>query len=100
MRVIELHADGWKTAMDFVNALKTAIGAPEWHGSSPDAFVDSMIIHDEINALKSPYTIKIVSVRNAGPDAREAVQELSRLINQAGATDRGTDLEVTMVVEI
>ena len=38
MRIVELHAEGWATAMDFVNALKEAIGAPDWHGQSPDAF--------------------------------------------------------------
>ena len=59
MRIVELHADGWVTATDFVNALKKAIGAPDWHGSSADAFLDSMIYHDDINALKSPYTIRI-----------------------------------------
>ena len=43
MRVIELHADTWDTALDFVTALKIATGAPDWHGSSSDAFADSMI---------------------------------------------------------
>jgi hypothetical protein len=59
MRVIELHADTWDTAMDFVAALKVAIGAPDWRGNSADAFVDSMIWRDEINALKAPCTIEL-----------------------------------------
>jgi hypothetical protein len=34
MRVIELHADTWDTAMDFVAALKVAIGAPIGTGTA------------------------------------------------------------------
>lgn len=99
MRIVELHADGWVTVMDFVNALKNAVGAPDWHGSSVDAFLDSMIYHDDINALKAPYTISIGGVDKAKPDARNAVRCWARVINERGASDRGTDLEVTILVE-
>jgi hypothetical protein len=99
MRIVELHADGWGTAIDFMNALKKGIGAPEWHGSSVDAFLDSMIYHDDINALKSPYTIRIRGAHKAKPEARDAMLELARLINDRGAPDRGGDLEVTVVIE-
>jgi hypothetical protein len=99
MQIVELHAGGWVTATDFANALKKAIGAPDWHGSSVDAFLDSMIYHDEINALKSPYTIRIGDVDKAKPEAQDAIRLLARLINERGASDRGTDLEVTILVE-
>jgi hypothetical protein len=85
--------------MDFLNALKKAIGAPDWHGSSPDAFLDSMIYHDEINALRAPYTIAISGANKAKPEAQDAIRLLARLINERGASDRGTDLEVTMLVK-
>jgi Barstar (barnase inhibitor) len=99
MRVVELHADTWDAAMDFVAALKVATGAPDWHGSSPDAFMDSMIYRDEINALKAPYTIKIMGADNAGAEAQEAICLYAQVLNDAGASDRGTDLEVTIVIE-
>jgi hypothetical protein len=99
MRVIELHADTWDTATDFVNALKVAIGAPDWHGSNPDAFVDSMIWHDEVNALRAPYPIKIIGADKAGFEAHDAIRRYAQVINKAGAPDRGTDPEVTMLVE-
>ncbi len=99
MQIIELHADDWVTAADFANALKKAIGAPDWHGSSVDAFLDSMIVHDEINALKSPYTIRIGGVDKAKPEVQDAIRLLARLINERGASDRGTELEVTILVE-
>jgi RNAse (barnase) inhibitor barstar len=99
MQIVELHADDWVTATDFMNSLKKAIGAPDWHGSSVDAFLDSMIYHDDINALKSPYTIRISGVDKAKPEAQDAIGLLARLINELGASDRGTDLEVTILVE-
>jgi hypothetical protein len=99
MKIVELHADGWVTATDFMNVLKKAIGAPDWHGSSMDAFLDSMIYHDDINALKSPYTIRIAGVGKAKPEAQDAICLLARLINERGASDRGSDLEVAVLVE-
>jgi hypothetical protein len=99
MRIVELHADGWGTAVEFMNALKKVIGAPDWHGSSVDAFLDSMIYHDEINALKSPYTIRISGVGKARPEAQDAIRLLAQLINECGASDRGGDLEVAMLIE-
>jgi hypothetical protein len=96
---LQLHADTWDTAVDFVTALREAIGAPDWHGSSANAFVDSMIWHDEINARKAPYTIKIIGVDKAGFEAQDAIRLYAQVINDAGASDRGTDLEVTMVIE-
>jgi hypothetical protein len=99
MQIVELHADTWATAMDFVNALKKAIGAPEWHGASVDAFLDSMIYHDDINALRSPYTIKIRGAGKAAPEAQDAIRLLTRRMNECGASDRGTDLEIAMLVE-
>jgi hypothetical protein len=96
---LQLHADTWDTAVDFVTALREAIGAPDWHGSSANAFVDSMIWHDEINARKAPYMIKVIGVDKAGFEAQDAIRLYAQVINDAGASDRGTDLEVTMVIE-
>ena len=74
MRVIELHTDTWDTALDSVTALKVAIGAPHWHGASLGAFVDSVIWHDEINAMKAPYMIKIMGAAKAAVEAQEAIR--------------------------
>jgi hypothetical protein len=53
-----------------------------------------MIYHDEINALRSPYTIRIIGANKAKPEAQNAIRLLARLINAPGASSRGTDLEV------
>ena len=98
-RIVELRAEDWVTAMDFLGALKNAIGAPDWHGGSADAFLDSMIYHDDINVLKSPYTIRILGADKAGTEAQRAMRLLASLIDERGASDRGGDLEVTLLVE-
>lgn len=99
MQIVELHADGWVTATDFANALKKAIGAPDWHSESVDAFLDTMIYHDDINALRSPYTIRIRGLGKAGPGAQDFARLLAQAITKHGAPDRGGDLEVTILVE-
>jgi hypothetical protein len=99
MQIVELNAAGLVTAVDFVNVLKKLLGAPAWHGASVDAFLDSMIYHDDINTLKSPYTIRITGARNARSAAQDFIRLLAREINTRGASDRGDDLEITILVE-
>jgi hypothetical protein len=53
MRATELDAGGWTDPVDFLRALRAAIGEPEVHGWSPDAFVDSMI-WGGMNSVESP----------------------------------------------
>ncbi len=43
MHVIELDASQWTTAIDFLTALRAAIGAPDWHGVNIDAFIANSI---------------------------------------------------------
>ena len=80
MQIVDLHADDWVSVLDFVNALKKAIGAPDWHGDGVDAFLDSMIYHDDINELRSPYTIRIGGLDKAKPEAKDAIRLVARLI--------------------
>jgi hypothetical protein len=44
MPVIELDAARWKNIVEFLNDLLAALRAPDWHGYSPDALIDSMIV--------------------------------------------------------
>jgi hypothetical protein len=76
MRIIELDAFGWKTPGDFIEALKIAIGAPDWHGSSVNAFVDSMGTGD-VNAVEPPYIVKIVNASDLRGDIIELIEAIS-----------------------
>jgi hypothetical protein len=53
-----------------------------------DAFLDSMICHDDINALKSPHTIRIGGVDMAKPEVH-AIGLLARSIDELNDSDRG-----------
>lgn len=99
MRLIELKADTWRSAMDCVTALKAAIEAPEWHGSSADAFADTMVFHEEVNGLKSPYRILVTGLDRAAPEAQTAARQIAEVVNNAAKRDKGTDLDVGIVIE-
>lgn len=79
MRIIELDAREWKTSGDFIEALKKAIGAPDWHGSSVNAFVDSMGTGD-INAVEPPYIVRVVNTSNMRRDMIELIEAISSAV--------------------
>ncbi len=72
VREIVLDASSWRSALDFYDAILAAIGAPDWHGRSPDALNDSMVFGG-INALEPPYLIRITGARDLPLDARQEV---------------------------
>jgi hypothetical protein len=73
MRIIELDAANWTTVLDFYNALLPAIGAPESHGTSVNALVDS-IVWGGINAVEPPYAVRIRGLGSAPPEVTERVR--------------------------
>jgi hypothetical protein len=100
MRVIEIDASKWTSVVDFCHALRGAIGAPDWHGSSVDAFVDTMAIHDDINAVKAPYTIRITNAAKLASDVKAEVEIFAGAVNKAAAPDRGSELEVKIEIVV
>jgi|GEM_PF-750466 len=99
-RIIELDAAKWKTVLDFYHALLAAIGAPKWHGISPDALVDSMI-WGGINAVEAPYTIRISGTTTLPKDVHNAI-ELAKEVLAEGRNYRkrhqGNDVEVSIQI--
>jgi len=98
MHTIELNAANWKTVLDFYRALLTAVGAPKWHGESPDALIDSMI-WGGINAIDPPYTIKISGVRSVPKDVYEHINLVKRAFADARTEyrrRRNADIDVTI----
>ena len=100
MRIIDLDAIRWKTVLDFYNALLASIGAPAWHGESPDALVDSMI-WGGINAVEPPYTVQISGLSTAPKEVRDHV-ELVKDVLARGRDYRkrhnGEDVEVSIEI--
>jgi len=62
--------------------LFAAIGAPKWHGQSPDALIDSMI-WGGINAVGPPYMIRISGIATAPEPVREEVEVVKNVIAEA-----------------
>jgi hypothetical protein len=79
IHTIELDARGWKTPDDFRLALKSAIGAPTWHGDIVGAFLDS-IFGGGMNTLKPPYTIRVVNTADLAPELKELIHDFSAAI--------------------
>ncbi len=100
MRLIEINAGGWKDVHDCIRALLQAIGSPRGHGSSIDAFIDSMVwggITQE--QIEPPYTIRITNTKNAPKDALEFIRELKDGIAESRKehqVNEGEDVEVSI----
>lgn len=100
MRIIELDAAKWKTVLDFYDAFLAAIGAPEWHGKSPDALIDSMV-WGGINAVEPPYTVRISGLSAAPQEVRNHVQLVSDVLVDGRIyrkRHRGDDVKVSIVI--
>lgn len=100
MRTIQLDAARWKTVIDFYNALLPAIGAPEGHGISPAALVDSMI-WGGINAVEPPYVVRISGLSTAPKEVRDEVELVSDALVEARIYRKrhnGDDVEVSIVI--
>jgi hypothetical protein len=61
MWTVKLDATSWGGVSDFYSALLGAIGAPDWHGRSIDALVDSLVFGG-INTLRPPIEIIVCNV--------------------------------------
>jgi hypothetical protein len=100
MRIINLDATNWKTVSDFYDALLTSVGAPQWHGKSPNALIDSMI-WGGINAVEPPYTVRVAGLSAAPKEVRDHVELVSSALVE-GRIDRkrhnGDDVEVSIVI--
>lgn len=100
MRVIKLDATKWETVIDFYNALLASIGAPKWHGVSPDALIDSMI-WGGINAVEPPYTVQISGLSAAPQEVRDHVELVSNALVEGRIyrkRHKGDDVDVSIVI--
>ena len=99
MRTIELNAANWKTVLDFYHAILPAVGAPDWHGESPNALIDSMI-WGGINSIEPPYKIKIHGLRSTPHSVREHVNLVKQAIAEARTEyHRRRDADIDVSIE-
>ena len=75
MRSIELDATHCSTIDDVFDALRPALGAPDWHGRTMNALIDS-IGTGAINVIEPPYEITIAGAGSAAGDVREFLTDL------------------------
>lgn len=98
MKFIDLDAKEWVTPLDFYEAILTSLGAPEWHGRSIAALIDSMVVGD-INAIEKPCRVVVNGLEEAGEDAFDelikAFAALARYDNYAHITGNQAWLEIT-----
>jgi len=98
MRKIELDGSGWRSELNFYEALASALGSVEWHGRNADAFEETMIYYLELNQVQPPYELV---VRNAQERMRSFLVEFAGWIAEAREdrkTDWGSDVDVVVTI--
>ena len=98
MNVIEIDASRCWNRKEFARLLQETIQALPGHGSSVEAFVDSMVF-GTMSELSPPYTIVVTG--DLKLPVRAFAAELSNAIGQARLerrTRRGDDVEVVLKI--
>ena len=98
MKCIEIDVAACRNPKEFGKVLQEAILALPGHGSSIEAFVDSMVF-GTMSELSPPY--RIVVLGDLRPEVRAFAADLSNAIGQARVERRrrrGDDVEVSLKV--
>jgi hypothetical protein len=83
MRVVELDASGWVTALDFIKALKKALHAPAECGSNVDALNELMVWGLGMGELAPPYVVQISGMGKAPKEVQEHVALVANYVQEA-----------------
>jgi hypothetical protein len=96
--IIPLSVGSWREPIDFVDALKGALGAIKGCGSSADALIDLMV-YGGMSQIEPPYVVRISEAETAPQEVRDHIA----FVAQAVATARkwktehyGEDVEVSI----
>ncbi|MBU2134803.1 MAG: hypothetical protein KKA45_01265 [Alphaproteobacteria bacterium] len=93
---IIVDATGWRTAIDAIDGLLDALRPLDRHGSSIDAFIDSMIYGGMLE-VEPPYEVVVENLE--APDAISFVDRLSVALTEARAwrlANRGVEVNVSI----
>lgn len=97
-RIVELDASGWLTIVDFIDALRRALNAPEWCGSNVDAINELMIWGLEAGELAPPYVVNIAGLAATPSEVRDYVALQAECVQKARAEKKwrdGSDIDVS-----
>jgi len=79
MRIVELDGSGWTTPLDFINALRITIGAP--NAADLDALGETMI--GGAVSLETPCTIRIAGTAQVPSAIRNQIVALTQMTEDA-----------------
>ncbi|HEY0282543.1 MAG TPA: hypothetical protein VGC27_07970 [Rhizomicrobium sp.] len=79
MRIVELDAGGFKTPLDFLAAVRRAIGAPQEPGLNIDTLVGAMLR----GCSAGPCVLRIVGMGKAPSPVREEAEALVKALKDA-----------------
>ena len=100
MTKLELNGSGWRSKVDFFEALAAALGSFAGHGRNAGAFEETMIYLLELNQVQPPYEVVI---QDAPDDLRPYLAQFASWIAEArqdrrNDPDWGDDVEVIVSV--
>ena len=101
MLVIELDASNWHDVNEYYDALKGSLGSCEGHGSSPAAWVDSMI-YGGMNNIEPPYLIRLTGTSRCPLALKQHIHLLADVIREAREWKKqnyGIDAEVSFDIK-
>ncbi|PJG55805.1 hypothetical protein CVM73_06520 [Bradyrhizobium forestalis] len=99
MNVITLDASAWKTLDDFYDALLSALGAPDWHGRSGVALIDTML-HSDVNKVVPPYRVEVRNSVDLPSEVKCHIVDVVDLFHEVRTRrrERGADVDVSIVL--
>lgn len=101
MDIIEIDAKGWKSPLDFCQAIFVFVGAPDWNGTSIQAILD-LLIWDNLCEKKPPYVMKIKNTSGLSKIILQEIMLLQSSILDARAESqfrRGYDVNVSIEID-
>ena len=101
MRIIELDAGDWQAPLDFIDALREALNAPEWCGSNVDAINELMIWGLGAGELPPPYLVKISRTSVTPKEVQDYIALQAMCVQEARAEKNardGEDIDVSIEI--
>jgi hypothetical protein len=98
MQIVEIDGSSWKTTRDAVEGLLSALKPIGGHGSSIDAFIDSMIYGGMLET-EPPYEVVVRGI--SSPQAITFVSDLASALVEARKWRRanyGDDVQVVVSI--